>query len=868
LKISIYLFATIVSGLLLNSCNAPKKAVKSETSLATDTIPMSEITIYANPQYKGFDTKYFKLIHTDLDLKPSWHQHYLYGKAVIELTPFAYHQDTLALDALGFIIKKVEIKPELADSKPNLANYRYNNKKLYISLGKTFQPGDILTVYIDYIACPDSVMSKQLKPKDELKGLFFINPDNKDSLEPRELWTQGETQSNSCWFPTIDAPNQKMTQKIKITIDSQYVTLSNGKLTSSVKNGDGTRSDIWEQKLPHAPYLTMIAAGPWVIVHDNWRKTVPVDYYVDKGYAPYAKMNFGHTPEMIEYFSKILNYPFVWDKYDQIVCRDYEGGAMENTGAVVFFERMNQDRHSHMDEDLEDVVSHELFHHWFGDLVTCESWSNIALNESFATFGEYLWRDYKYGTQERGYYCSEDLKKYLEEANYHLQPVIYHYYNDQEDLFDRTRYQKGGLVLVMLRHYLGDKVFFAALHNYLTDYSFKTAEIANLRLAFENASGEDLHWYFTEWFDKPGHPVFEVNHTYNSTSNTLTLNIKQTQTDEKVPVFRMPVDLDIYMPDNTVMHKKVWVANRSDTFTFSLAAKPFLVNFDASKTLVCQKKVYNSSGEWYYQYFHAPLVVDRLEALIALTRINVPGGDSLGNVINSALKDSFWAVRETSLQAINKSTQQDIYAQYKSIIHTMAEKDARSGIRALAITIIRMNEKEEAIALYEKELDDSSYLVISTALGALQKSMPEKDSDLLLSFAVRYENMVHSDAIMLEIAKIYSQYGDASKLPFIHKVFYYISSYEFYDYLNCYEVFIKRNSWHLLESDLYFINHIGDKLDNYMDKLGYKEILHKLSEEMQSIKSVTQNQSDIQRLDKIIDSLQKRRDSIKFKEER
>ena len=864
MKISKLLFAASVIGLFFNSCSTPKKTIK-ESGQAADTIPLNEVTISANLQYKGFATKYFRLIRTELDLRPDWKKHYIYGQAAISLQAYAYPQDTLTLDAVGFIINKVDLKPFKGET--GTAIYRYDNKKLYISMGKPAAPGETFNVYIDYIACPDSVMSKKLKKRDEFKGFFFIKPENKDSLKPRELYTQGETQSNSCWFPTIDAPDQKMTQKIKLTIDSQYVTLSNGELISSQKNNDGTRTDVWEQKLPHAPYLAMLAAGPWVVVHDSWKNMVPVNYYIEKEYAPYAHLNFGKTPEMIEYYSKILNYSFVWDKYSQVVVRDYDGGAMENTGAVLFFEKMNQDTRMRLDEDLEDVISHELFHHWFGDLVTCKSWSNIALNESFATYGEYLWRDHKYGAQEAGFYMNEDLKKYLEEANYNQQPIIYHYYYDQEDLFDRTRYQKGGLVLVMLRNYLGERVFYNALHNYLVNYAFKTAEIADLRHAFEDASGEDLNWFFSEWFEKPGQPDFEISHNYNNANQTITLTVNQTQTGAQVPVYRMPVDIDVYLPGNKTLRKKIWLENKKDTFSFSVGAKPLLVNFDASKTLVCRKKEYKDAAEWYYQYFHAPLVIDRTEALASLTQKNIPGRDSVENVVAAGLKDSFWATRQMALQAVYKSLPEDYYALFKDQIHGIAANDPRASVRASALNIIQAKEKDGAKKIFERALADSSYLVISTALSALEKNLPASDSAWLLTAAAKDENLSRSDDVMLQIAKIYGRYGDASKLSFMHKASYLIPSYELSDYIESYEEFIQNNGWQILEKDLYFVNHLGDRLDNFMDKLGYKEMLRRLGDDMQKIKDKTSNDSDVSRLDAIIGFLQKRRDIIKFSAE-
>ena len=153
------------------------------------------------------------------------------------------------------------------------------------------------------------------------KGLYFINADGYDKNKPTQIWTQGETEASSCWFPTIDTPNQKTTQEIYITVPKRFVTLSNGKLVDQVVNGSN-RTDYWKMDKKHAPYLFFMGVGEYEIIKDSYNN-IPIDYYVEKKYAPYAKDIFGNTPEMMEFFSRILGVAFPWNKYSQIVGRDY-----------------------------------------------------------------------------------------------------------------------------------------------------------------------------------------------------------------------------------------------------------------------------------------------------------------------------------------------------------------------------------------------------------------------------------------------------------------------------------------------------------------------------------------------------------------
>ncbi|MGC4036444.1 MAG: M1 family metallopeptidase [Chitinophagaceae bacterium] len=358
------------------------QAVAQDENPTNDSLPKGE--------YHGAATRINDLVHTKLDVKFDFAKAYLYGKAWVTLKPHFYPTDSLTLDAKGMDIKKVSLAKgaSMKDLK-----YKYDGWLLKIDLDKTYKDGEEYTIYVDYVSKPNEVKVKGSAAINDAKGLYFINPQGTDKDKPTEIWTQGETEANSVWFPTIDKPNQKSTEEIYMTVPDKWVTLSNGKLTSQKKNNDGTRTDYWKMDLPHAPYLFFMGAGDFAVVKDSY-KGKEVSYYVDKPYASVARKIFGNTPEMMAFYSRVLGIEYPWVKYSQMVGRDYVSGAMENTTATLHQESAQKDARELTDgNEWESTVAHELFHHWFGDLVTAESWSNLTVNESFANYSEVLWND-------------------------------------------------------------------------------------------------------------------------------------------------------------------------------------------------------------------------------------------------------------------------------------------------------------------------------------------------------------------------------------------------------------------------------------------------------------------------------------------
>jgi len=610
--------------------------------------------------YRASATKINDLIDTKLDVKFDYDKAYLYGKEWVTLHPHFYPTDSLSLDAKGMNINEVSL---LKDGKKTPLHYIYDSLVLDVSLDKTYTADEKYTIYIDYTSKPNEFREEGSAAITDAKGLYFINPKGEDKNKPTQVWTQGETESNSVWFPTIDKPNQKTTEEISMTVPDKYVTLSNGLLVSQKKNTDGTRTDTWKLDMPNAPYLFFMGVGDYAIIKDSY-KDKEVNYYVEKEYAPVAREIFGLTPEMIKFFSERLNYEYPWPKYDQITGRDYVSGAMENTTATLHTDALQQNARELVDGNkYEDYISHELFHQWFGDLVTCESWSNITMNESFADYSEYLWREYKYGKDNADEYNYKDMQEYLNSGE-DDKDLVRFYYRDKEDPFDAVSYQKGGRILNMLRRYLGDDAFFKGLNIYLNANKFGNGEAQQLRLALEQVSGRDLNWFFNEWYYGNGQPDLDIKYDYDAVAKKAKVFITQKQDK----IFSMPLAIDVYEGADKTRYN-VWINNKNDTFAFAVKSKPDLINVDADKALLATKDDHKSISEFVYQYTHATNYVDRREAVDFC--IDNPGSDSAKNLLLIALNDQRPLLRKHILANI-KADKLD--KSFIPVVETIAKK--------------------------------------------------------------------------------------------------------------------------------------------------------------------------------------------------
>jgi aminopeptidase N len=505
----------------------------------------------------------------------------------------------------------------------------------------------------------------------------------------------------------------------------------------------------------HAPYLFFMGIGEYEIIKDSY-KNISIDYYVEKEYAPYAKEIFGLTPEMMGFFSNILGVEYPWNKYSQIVGRDYVSGAMENTTAVMHGEKAYQTPGQLIDENVqENTIAHELFHHWFGDLVTSESWANLTLNESFANYGEYLWREHKYGKLNANMHLYEDTQAYINGQNFDKHLVRFNY-ADKEDMFDLVSYNKGGAILHMLRNYIGDKAFFEGLKTYLTAFQYKAAEVPQLRLIFEKITGKDLNWFFNQWYYGAGHPKIDISYDYNTLQKNVTVNILQTQTN----AFKFPFTLDIFENGKKIRHT-VFVEGRDASFTFPYNKQPSLIQVNADGILLCEITENKVLSDYIFQLKNADNYAHRREALLQVAQKQEE--KEAFNAVVAAMDDASYKIRILALEKvdlINKFSKKDAINK----IMLIANNDKKTLVQAAAIGTLGKLTDPELKPIFVKALESKSYSVLGKALVAMYYI----DKQLAVEKSKTLPDAVRK-ILATPLTRIFIEEKNEKELPFIAK---------------------------------------------------------------------------------------------------
>jgi len=675
-----------------------------------------------NEVYRATHTKTTELKHTKLKVSFDYQKEQMNGEEWLTASPFFYATNELVLDAKGMLIHEVALDKN--GSKSPL-KFDYKDDVLKITLDKTYQKNQDYTVYIKYTSRPNEVKQAGSAAINDAKGLYFINAQGKDPDKPTQIWTQGETESSSAWFPTIDKPNQKTTQEIYMTVPDKYVTLSNGILKDSQKEAGNLRTDHWVMDKRHSTYLFFMGVGDFAIVKDKWRN-IPVDYYVEKEYEPYAKQIFGNTPEMIEFYSKKLGYDYPWAKYAQIVGRDYVSGAMENTTATLHGESAQQKPGQLIDENKwEDVIAHELFHHWFGDLVTAESWSNLTVNESFANYSEYLWEEYKYGKDNADYHLMSDLSAYIHNPGDFKKDLVRFDYQSREDVFDAVTYNKGGGILHMLRNYLGDDAFFAGINDYLKTHEYGNGEAHQLRLSLEKVSGKDLNWFFNQWYFGSGNPKLSYTSTYEPVKKQVTVVISQSQDQP----FEFPFAIDVY-DSGKPKRFNVWVnAKAKNTFTFDSSKTPDLININADGILLSDITETKTPEQNLLQFTNSKEFLSRYRALSAIKEADAKN-PAVIKLLSAALKDPFFRIREQALGQIDLSNA-DQAKTLTADVEKLASNDPKTLVQAAAISALVKTKNAKYVSIYEKGISAVSNSVKGSALLGISSLDPSKAASLV-----------------------------------------------------------------------------------------------------------------------------------------
>ncbi len=584
-----------------------------------------------------------------------------------------------------------------------------DSAKLHITLDRVHPFNVPFTVGIQYSAQPK-------------KGMWFIEPDTFYTERPEQIWTQGEGEENRNWLPTYDYPNDKTTTDMFVTVRADQQALSNGKLVGKEKNKDGTVTWHWNESHPYSTYLIMLGVGHYEVVTDKWRGK-DVDYWVYPGWSKEAERIFGLTPKMIEFYSSRTGFPYAWEKYAQIAIADFMYGGMENVSATTLNDYVMFDKRSGVDFSSEGLIAHELAHQWFGDLVTCRSWLHTWLNESFATYFEGMFRQFQDGEDE----FDEEMQGAQNagmgaETSLGKKPII------APNNYTANHYPRGAATLNMMRHVLGDSGWWHSIHHYLEVHQFQPVVSEDFKMAIEEATGQNLAWFFDEWLYKSGHPIYDVTYNYDDAAKMLHMTVVQTQQrDTLTGTFKMPVDVELTMSDGSIILKTLHVEDSSQQFDIASPQKPMMVIFDKGNTIIKELHIHKSPNAWINQLAQAKPAIERSQAALAMQPDSVGRAPEAFEALKyAAIHDPFWAVRLHALTTLGAWANSS-----NSILETLLDrlqKDSRADVRTEAIQlIVKLGYPKEQVepALTSIVATDSSYSVVGNAMNALHLYNPD-----------------------------------------------------------------------------------------------------------------------------------------------
>jgi aminopeptidase N len=667
--------------------------------------------------------KLVEVEHIELYLEPDLDRQTLDGICATTVRAYDEPVERLVLDAIDLEIASVQRD---GTALPFIAR----DGKLEVRFDPALAPGERAVFRIAYRAS---------RPR---HGLFFIEPTPEYPQKVRQAWTQSQDENARYWFPSLDYPHAKQTSQTTVAVRKGLFALANGELIERKDVGERTIY-TYRQDVPHSTYLMTFVAGPFVEARqtDAGARKVPVFYYVLPGHEADGERAFANTPRMIEAFEACIGTPYPFARYSQIAVTDFIFGGMENTSATTQTDRTLHDERAHLDFSSDPLVSHELAHQWFGDALTCRDWSHAWLNEGFATFFEFVWREADLGYDEYLYDVFGCVARYLEEdADRYRRPIVCNHFRDPIELFDRHLYEKAGATLHMLRGELGDARFWRSIAHYVRQNMGRNVETIDLIRAIEEATGRNLRGFFDQWIFRGGHPEIEVSVTWDAQRKAATVTIDQKQSvDGENPAYHFDVDLGFCTDAPTVpsadhgagplpgeRRVRVRVERAHETITIPLDVEPKLVRFDPGAWLL---------GSIRYKlgvHFAAaslqgdPDPVARIRAARELAK---DGSQAARDALRGAFaRDPFWGVLEEAAAALGKTR-----APWAREILIGALAHAHPKVRAaVASALGNFRDGATAGALLVTAHGDASYFVCAEAFASLGRTRDARAFDALV----------------------------------------------------------------------------------------------------------------------------------------
>ncbi len=623
------------------------------------------------------------------------------------------------------------------------ARFDYSDPVLHVSFPRPLRAGAEAEIAVSYAAQPR-------------RGLYFVGPDKDYPKKPLQAWTQGQDEDSRHWYPCIDFPNHQQTSEVIVTVPASMISIGNGELRGVKENRRaGTKTYHWYQAVPHVTYLLSQVVGDFAeIAHDV--DGTPAQYYGPRGREGDLEATLGRTPEMLRFFGEKIGVRYPYAKYAQTFVADFIFGGMENISATTLTETSLLDKRARIDADSDGLIAHELAHQWFGDLLTCRDWAHGWLNEGFATYFEALFTEHHKGLDEFRYELYQNAQIYLgEDANRYRRPIVNNVYHEPIDLFDRHLYEKGSLVLHMVRSVLGDDLWWKAVQHYVAKHRSTNVTTPDLQRAIEAATGRNIDWLFDQFVYRGGHPSLRLGFEWDGEAKQAKLSVAQTQ-EEPAP-FRLPVGVD-FTVDGSPHTFRVEVTEKQHAFFFALPAKPQMVRFDPGHSFLKAVEFKRPKEMLLYQLQHDDDVIGRIDAAKELAKLGT--AEAVGALKDAVLHDAFWGVQNEAARALGSmrtSAARDALLACVKVRHPKARRGVVAGLGEFR--------DEQAAAALEQIVrkGDRSYYVEAQAGLALGQTRSPRAFAALADVAMKKESM--NDVIRCNALAGMAELRDERALP-------------------------------------------------------------------------------------------------------
>ena len=611
-----------------------------------------------SPDYRKYaPDRSVDILNLSLDITPDFKKRTINGSAKISFTPIGKPLEELKLDA-------VELRVSNVVSTEKIAGYQVTDKAIVVTFEKPVQPGKQAEVTISYSAQPDL-------------GLYFRTPEMGYLENETELWTQGELMDHRYWYPSHDFPNEKFSSEVTCHVPEGMTVLSNGKLVGETKDSNGLVAVHWRQEKPHVNYLVTLVAGHFKKIEDKYGD-LPLAFYVPPSEIKEAQNSFRTTKDTMSFLEKEIGIPYPWEKYYQVVVRDFVAGGMENTSVTTLTDRTLFSDEFENARSSEGLVAHELAHQWFGDLVTCKDWSHTWLNEGFATYYALLYDEHKNGRDSMLYGLWQSAKGITGNTN-EPRGIVYRKYEKPTEQFGYLSYQKGAWVLHTLRSELGEDIYRKGINAYLKKYQFETVVTENLNASLEEVSGRSLDRFFDQWVYNAGNPELKVEYSWDEKTKLARLSVEQMQKiTETVALFDIPLTFRFHTKSGD-KDESVHLTQKSEDFYFSLSAAPEYVIVDPELALLAKVEFKPPTPMLYAQLDDDRNVIGQLSAAEQLgNKKDHQTVEKLKHALNSA---KFYGVRIEAAKALQAIHNDEALA---ALIDSAKQKDARARKQVVA----------------------------------------------------------------------------------------------------------------------------------------------------------------------------------------